>query len=613
MAHPRNPYGFSKSRVSAEVTYAGALPTLPHSSSSGSIPACRKNRVRRTEGSSESGASSAIHDLEVYNEDFRSGGPHLVRLPAFNHHLTQNDPLLVAWEDKLETPVRTIIKNYNIDIIGVGPLRRSSTRSAEKYDTALVTARKHVVTSDSWFRACKEMLQLFQSKGFMQLNVEIIDTRANPQLISYPVSVSDPFVDSWHVLRPVILEILAKCDWTLLCVVRRRNRNHFEGPITVALTVTEESTHDWTTVRDRIVELLDSRGHYNVAVEICRSNIWHASSFDDPVLNRRDWAIKAKPGGSLGPRGSTTSASTFGGFIDLQHPISQEWERFGMTNFHCVIAGSESHPSYERWIKEGIKPGDNSNNLQLDHPALQDHESSLQHYRKEIDEVRSDVSDSLRQRILSGDPSVSRSQKIIYERQQAALSEIGETLRIATSFDQQKRYLGSVYAASGFKVNKKRQFLDWALVDVDKRRITVNEIPPDGTVSSKYRVYTPSQPIMTGTSSVDEGDRVFKVGRKTGFTGGTVNDIRLSDLQGWVTNAQGQREYVQGTATVILPWKCDTFGDPGESGSFVMDHETRFIGLHVGGDRDRNIGLVIEAQSLFEDIKEVTKCRDVRI
>lgn len=476
MGHPSNLYGLSKPRINAEVTYAGALPTPPPPSSSGSIPAYRTNRVRRTEGSSESEASSAIGDLEVYNEDFRSGGPHLVRLPAFNHHLTPNDPLLVAWEDKLEAPVRTIIKNYNIDIIGVGPLRRSSTRSAEKYDTALVTARKHAVTSDSWFRACKEMLLLFQSKGFLQLNVEIIDTRANPQLISYPVSVSDPFVDSWHVLRPIILEIIAKSDWTLLCVVRRRNMNHFEGPITVALTVTEESTNDWTAVRDRIVELLDSRGHYNVAVEICRSNIWHTSSFDNPVLNRRDWAIKAKPGGSLGPRGSTTSASTFGGFIELQHPISQEWKRFGMTNFHCVIAGYESHPSYERWTKEGIKPGDNSNNLQLDHPALQDHELSLRHYRKEIDEVRCDVSGSLRQRILSGDPSVSISQKSIYKRQQATLRELGETLRIATSFDQQKRYLGSLYAASGFNINKQGKFLDWALVDVNKCRLSVNEV-----------------------------------------------------------------------------------------------------------------------------------------
>ncbi|EZF26665.1 hypothetical protein H103_01209 [Trichophyton rubrum CBS 288.86] len=612
MAHPSNPYGFSKRRVSAEVTYAGALPTPSPSSSSGSNAAYQLNRVRRTEGSSESEASSAIGDSEVYNEDFRTGGPHLVRLPAFNHHLTQNDPLLVAWEDKLDAPVRTILKNYNVDIIGVGPLRRSSTSSTEKYDTALVTARKHVVTSDSWFRACKEMLQLFRSQWFMQLNVEIIDTRANPQLISYPVSVSDPFVDSWRVLRPVVLEILANSDWTLLCVVRRRGVNQPEGPITVALTVTEESVNDWTAVRDAIVKLLDSRGHYNVAVEICRSNIWHASSFDDPVLSRRDWDVRAKPGGSLDPRGSTSSASTFGGFIDLQNPISGQWKRFGMTNFYCVIAGSESHPSYERWINEGIKPGD-SNNLQLDHPALQDHESSLRYYRKEVDEVRRDVPDSLRQRILSGDPSVSRSQRIVYERQQATLSEIGETLRIATSFDQQKRYLGSVSAASGFKVNKKRQLLDWALVDVDKHRITVNEIPPDGTVSSKYRVYTPPQPIMTGTSSVDEGDRVFKVGRKTGFTGGTVNGIRLSDLQGWVINAQGQREYVQGTATVILPWKCDTFGDPEDSGSFVMNNEAKFIGLYVGGDRDRNIGLVIETQGLFEDIKEVTKCRDVRI
>ncbi|KAF3480734.1 uncharacterized protein GIQ15_06081 [Arthroderma uncinatum] len=555
-------------RVNSEVAYAGPLPTPPPSASTSSGTSNPyPKRVRRVEGCSESEAAYTIGDAEVHNEDFRCGGPHLVRLPAFNDHLTPNDPLNVAWDEHLEGPVREILNCYRIDLTGgiaVGPLRRSSTGKREKYDTALIIAQKHSLTSDVWFRACKEILQLFRSKGFMKLNVEIIDDRANPTLTTYPASLTDPFVESWTILRPTILEILGENDWTLLYVVRRRSKNHHEGPITIAITVTEESTKEWSAIRDEIVRLLDSRGHHDVAIAICRANVWHGSSFDDQVLGHRDWDVRAKLGGSLGLRGSADSASTFGGFVELQN-------------------------------------------------TLLDHESAIAGYQKGLDDKRHSIS-NLRQRILADDPSVSKGDKILYERQQAAINEIEDTIWAATSFGQQKRHLGSVFAASGFKTSPQKNILDWALIDVEDSRITSNEIPPDGGVSPDFfTTYCPPQPIMSGTTSVAEGNHVFKIGRRTGFTAGIVNGIKLCDLQGWVTNSQGQKECVRGTALLILPHACETFGDPGDSGSFVMDGQGRFVGLYFGGDRERNAGLVTEAPNLFEDIKKVTGCRDVRI
>ncbi|KAM5474817.1 hypothetical protein MferCBS49748_000224 [Microsporum ferrugineum] len=606
----------ARRRVTAEVAYAGPqVPTPPSSSFSGSIPAHRPRRIRRVEGSSESEAPSSIGDDEIHNEDYRAGGPHLVRLPGLSEPLKRHDPLDVAWDEVLDVPVHNILERYHVNISSVAVVRRCFTDTPEKYDTVLVIARKQNLASDSWFRACKDMLRLFRSKGFMQLNVEILDERANPQIVSYPISPNDPFVGAWNSIRPQVLNILGRNDWTSLYVIRRRVKDQREGPITVSITVTEESTNDWARIRDEIVRLLDSSGQYAVAVDICRGDIWQMAYDRTPILENRDWDTRAKLGGSLGPRGSRESASTFGGFVNLQNPISGQWVRFGLTNFHCVVAGSNSHPSYEGWVKNGIKPK-GCKDLKLDSPALKDHESALQDNRDKLEKKRNhSLPQDIIQRILDDDPSVRLGDKMQYEMLKSQIRDIEATIQRATSFGPDKRYLGFVFAASGFTVNPRKQLLDWALINVDTRRITANEIPTTKTVNPKYAgEYGVSTPVMSGTASAEEDAIVFKTGRTTGFTAGTVNGIKLSDLQGWTTNAQGEREFIRGTAVVVSPFDCNIpFGAPGDSGSFVMNREGKFVGLYVGGDYKNNISLFIEAQCLFEDIKRVTNCRDVRI
>ncbi|KAM5458288.1 hypothetical protein MaudCBS49596_000201 [Microsporum audouinii] len=611
-----NPLYMARRRVTAEVAYAGPqMPTPPSSSFSGSIPAHRPRRIRRVEGSSESEAPSSIGDDEIHNEDYRAGGPHLVRLPGLSEPLERRDPLDVTWDEVLRAPVRSILDRYRVDMSSAVPVRRCFNVVSERYDTILILARKHNLASDSWFRACKDILQLFRSKGLMQLNVEILDKRANPRIVTYPISPDDPFVRAWNSIRPQVLSILGRNDWTLLYVIRQRVEDQREGPITVAITVAEESINDWTRIRDEIVQLLDSNGYYGVAVNIRRGDIWNMAQYSHAFLEDRDWDTRAKLGGSLGPQGSRESASTFGGFVDLQSSVSGQWTRYGLTNFHCVVADAKSDKSYNEWVKNGIRP-EGCKDLKLDSPALKDHESALAHYQNELDTGRKDLPpNDVVQRILDGDPSIPNSHKVRYRLQKSIVRDIEATIQRATPFGPDQRYLGFVYAASGFTVNPRKQLLDWALIDVDRRRITANEIPANDAVNPKYRAkYVPSAPVMSGTASVDEHDLVFKIGRTTGFTGGRVNGIKLSDLQGWTTNAQGEREYVQGTAVVVGSLNHNIpFGEPGDSGSFVMNSDGQFVGLYIGGDVDNQTGLFIEAQCLFEDIKRVTNCRNVRI
>jgi hypothetical protein len=55
---------------------------------------------------------------------------------------------------------------------------------------------------------------------------------------------------------------------------------------------------------------------------------------------------------------------------------------FGVTNYHCVIAGQKVET--QDWEKKGIFPGDPLNRLQLDHPSIRDHLRSIDAFQQEI-------------------------------------------------------------------------------------------------------------------------------------------------------------------------------------------------------------------------------------
>lgn len=69
---------------------------------------------------------------------------------------------------------------------------------------------------------------------------------------------------------------------------------------------------------------------------------------------------------------------------------------------------------------------------------------------------------------------------------------------------------------------------------------------------------------------------------------------------------------VKGRVHLVVPLHS-VFGDPGDSGSFVMSVTGKFVGLYMGGDRDRGTGLFIAAKDLFEDIKLITGAINVRV
>lgn len=592
-----------------EVSWAGPL-----SSASSSREGVYPSRSRRTKGSSEGeGTPLLLEDDEIWNEDYRCGGPNLARFPITNQHVNRHDPLTALWDSTLEAPVTQILNERGIRVKSTGPMRRAqdSLGTAEHWkDTILIMAEKEAL-DDSWYRACKSIRKLFVQKGLGNLNIEITDPRAYEPTLTYPILSSDPFVAIWPGLRPDVLTVLEGKDWVLLCILRR-GKGDGEKRITVCVTIREDSGGDWVSVREGIIGLLDTRKLYDVAIEICRGEVLQPSIVTDDAapLDARDWSAPAKFGGSLAPRGSDVSSSTFGGFLEIQLP-SGEWRRMGITNYRCIFGGQQPNETFD---KHGINSGNASNNLELDHPSANDHERSITGYYEEIASLKAATPSEVKKRIQEGDPSVPRSTKIGYERQMKWIEDIQHLIDTAKAFHKNdQQFLGKVYAGSGYRMTSDGMMLDWACINVREERMGRNEIPQENDVDIKYRkAYAPDSIFMQGVAPVEEDMRLVKIGRRTGFTEGQLDGIRLADIQSWV-QVDGVWSSAKGRVHLVAPLHKSVFGDPGDSGSFVMSMAGSFVGLYMGGDRDRGTGLFIAAKDLFEDIKRITGATDVRV
>ncbi|GBF66701.1 hypothetical protein TMEN_9421 [Trichophyton mentagrophytes] len=592
-------------KPTSAVAYAGPHLLTPVTSTS--------LRKRQKEGSSEDDGPPLLGDNEIHNEDYRCGGPSLIRLPARNRHLAKDDEFLLAYSE-LEDAITQVLHKWSIDVQGRIPLQRAhqTEGSVTWVNTILISARKHEL-NDTWFRACKEIRQILLDNDLGNISLEMIDERASQRILSAPVPRTDSFCSIWADLRSRILNILGDNEWTMLSP-QQRGVSGGSTPITIVILVREDSTSDWTVVREAIVEILDSMGLHHVAVELRRGSLlqFHSRPSEEGFLTKNDWSFEPCMGGSIGPHSSTFSSSTFGGFLEVQHP-SEGWKLYGLTNHHCVTALE----STADWDKHGIVPGDPENNLTIDYPSLDDHTLAIKHYKEKIEDLSASESYvSIKKRMDEDDPSVSPNEKHAYERTRTEISHLKHTLNHAHKyFLRDQLLLGKVYASSGYRMNTKKHILDWALLEVDSNRVSKNRLPsiddiPRGSCAS----YLALKEVLDGPVAVRGEMGVCKIGRSTGFSEGVLGEIRKADIQCWFRDANDNWDKTRGLAYLVYPKAPRlTFGEPGDSGSFVFSPQGSFIGLYMGGDREAGTGLFIEAGDLFEDIKQVTGALEVRI
>jgi hypothetical protein len=124
-----------------------------------------------------------------------------------------------------------------------------------------------------------------------------------------------------------------------------------------------------------------------------------------------------------------------------------------------------------------------------------------------------------------------------------------------------------------------------ALLD-DKVQHQGNFLPADGCVPQQLRGKPIGQPLGEGDLNV--GEAVFKVGRTTGFTEGTISALSFQNLH--VVYGSSRREFVfSGVHEIQWDGHGSPFTAPGDSGSLIMTGGGfRPVGLHFSAVSDEH-------------------------
>lgn len=133
------------------VSYAGPLLTAEPGMETPSQPS---RRIKRREDSSENKGFAILGDTRFKNEDYRCGGPGLVRLPTLNEILKPSEPLYILYHEELVGPLRDVLEKWNVESRFINLVRRYHARdSPDSVETIVVSAKKHDLDS-SWLHAC---------------------------------------------------------------------------------------------------------------------------------------------------------------------------------------------------------------------------------------------------------------------------------------------------------------------------------------------------------------------------------------------------------------------------------------------------------------------------
>ncbi|OAX81324.1 hypothetical protein ACJ72_04333 [Emergomyces africanus] len=576
-------------------------------------------RYRRNQGSSEGSNDS----ITVRAQSFRVGVPSLVQLGTKYQAVSPSSPLRQEWDTILKPRVLEILEEYQVDLRSahlVYILTENSTETISQQPNITTLIRATAKESEQeWIPVMESLRRYYLSANRPEINIELRDERAFETTQCYPVESSEAVVPIWNnnVERQMILKLRGR-DWLTLSLFRR-GKPSGPKPLVVVLTVLKASTHDWVSVREELVQILDFYYLGYVGVEILRGeNVFGNANDDDGIPLTDDAFTKGMSmGRSIGPRGSRNNASTFGGFVKLQN-LNGDWHTFGLTCFCSVAPDGCGHPSLRTWQREGITIDDKTNDLEMDSPSLGDAEETAREWRKSIDAKRDSAFRELERRLYDQNDFVTPGEKAKFMVEKRCIDTRLQIIKkVETYFGQDERRLGKVYAASGYRQSNSRA-VDWALIEVDESRITGNKLPKaGGDLPPKYVITFPATAEnVSGVASIEPDMRVFKIGRSTGFTVGRLGGTDSTNLHSWVQDETGTwaEEVESKTYTIFTNKKFNSeFGTRGDSGSFLLDSNGNFAGLYFGGTTDlRGVGFFTGADDLITDIKRVTEAKDVR-
>ncbi|KAJ5360905.1 hypothetical protein N7517_010096 [Penicillium concentricum] len=607
-------------------------------------------RKRRSRGSSDD--EGQLTEDNLHNEDLRVGGPYLCSIPTTSVVVPRDHPKFrltcIEYDEgrELSKKILSVIDKYHLnqDDIGIrfSFLGRRSMIDPEPQPclTLWIPANRETV-DNTWLRCARELRGLLVSNGLASCSVEIADPIAFTPMKTFPVLQEDKIFQQWE---PLLKELLGRLDLTSVrsigCFRRGRSSEHLDCAPTVLILV--DRNQDWTEAREKVVSILKTRRLQMVAVEIVMDRpVYQAPRRCEGISTGLLEGFRKNDGRTMATQSIASSqnhdgSGTLGCFVKLKHPSSDQWETFALTCWHMVVPplADLSHRDkgvIKNWNKDGITP--NRANNDIDRLLLVDHPTRLA-YREQVSKMEEDIQDterwqdyrSFQQLELDEALEVlSSPQRRRYEKTKADVKQQKVDIQaLHDCFKGCRQLLGPVFAGSGFK-QKNYDFendsvdypthLDWALVNLSPARRPSNEF------FDEKPSFIPERFAMHATlQSIDlHGQKVFMNGYRSGKSIGVYHALRVANIatnmeDGVVTTVTTLEYSISGVGGKL-------FSTPGDSGAMVGckreaargELQRLILGMVFAGFEKEGITRFTRADLLIDDIKEVTKARDIEV
>lgn len=530
---------------------------------------------------------------------YRIGYPTLPVFPVITEHVT-HEP--VDYGRVLE-----ILANYRISYHYIYLARRVN----RKADLAGCEPRVVVVSTyedgcrSNWIHAVRDL------HSSCNRPIELVDKQAESGLLALrPVLSTDcTLIDSWKKLLPEFFARIQAQSWITVDVMYRDFPSRGMRPSIIISAQDADQGVWWDQILPDLTQELQTHKLDVELVLLYLGSLRLLGPDDDrgilPILGvcaDDIYEHTVQMGASCGIPHSDCSG-TLGGRIRLEKDSSIL--DLGLTNFHVLKRGLDT---VDRPITRPFPPDGNELYGTVHSPSDKDHDNRVSRLRSNIAEIDEKLPE-LRQHIqwLSKDDPAWTSKSAKVQSLESLRQTCTLVLQQAETFP---RYLGSIYAASGFQTCKNPTFpayedweLDWGLIRVDEGKSISNS--PEATPPK----FDGKHGLVKHYCSLNSGEEyeVIKRGRTTDWTTGTVNAIPTT-LQ--LKEHEGKR-----SLAYPIVGKDRKFLEPGDSGSFVLLSEQKcpnqfrgaLVGLAFADSQSTNNCYMMPIDLVINHIEQVTK------
>lgn len=298
------------------------------------------------------------------------------------------------------------------EILGV--TRACARKSEAPVETILILAERKAL-DEGWIRPCEAIRELCLSRGLFQANVELADERGLKPVFSSIVERTAPILQKWPIIEPQIVSLLGTRPWLAIELLRRgQDLISNSNPITVVITIEEESDSDWSFVRDKVVKLLEDSDSAYVAVEIGWGNVNTDAEKDPRILPGHAYNVPALPGTSISPQGSSKSAGSFGCFLKIRKSSNHDWEIKGITCHHVLVPSYLECSKKHQWEIYGIGPGE-ATHLGVDMPGAMDHLETVKLIKSDLLGLDSNAHKEIARKLADPNDAVIPLERRMYE------------------------------------------------------------------------------------------------------------------------------------------------------------------------------------------------------